>query len=165
MKALTLHRPWSMLIMKYGKNIENRSWKPPVSLIGHRLAIHAGQKVDGEGIVRAMEILKGDKVAYAHDAQALCGPPGVIVGTVVVRGWVTWMSNPEERRVVFYGAMGECVPSIVVAMEFQCSDWFTGPYGWALSDAQLLREPIPCKGFQRLWNVPGAIEEEIRGQL
>jgi len=136
-----------------------------MSLIGHRLAIHAGKQIDGEGIVRAMEILRGNKVAYSHDAQALCGEPGVIVGTVVVRGWVTWMSNAEEHRIVFYGAMGECAPSIVTASQFQTSEWFTGPYGWALSDAQPLCEPIPCKGCQRLWNVPGNIEEEIRGQL
>jgi hypothetical protein len=152
MKALTLHRPWPMLIMKHGKNIENRSWKPPLSLIGHRLAIHAGQKVDGAGIVRAMEILKGDKVTYAHDAQALCGPPGVIVGTVVVRGWV--------RGYAGFGML--TAADIVLA---NTSPWLSGPYGWVLEDPRSLREPIPCKGAQRLWTVPGAIEEEIRGQL
>ena len=153
MYAITLHRPWATLIMKHGKDIENRSWKPPASLIGHRLAIHAGKQIDGAGIVRAMEILRNGAVAYAHDAQALCGEPGVIVGTVAVRGWVKVGSND-----VYWLDASE------VALA-NASPWLSGPYGWVLADPRPLREPIPCKGHQRLWVVPGALEEEIRGQL
>ena len=42
MKALTLHQPWASLIACGAKRIETRSWPPPKSLIGKRIAIHAG---------------------------------------------------------------------------------------------------------------------------
>lgn len=38
--ALTLRNPWPHLIGYYGKNIENRTWAPPLTLL--RLLIHAG---------------------------------------------------------------------------------------------------------------------------
>ena len=34
------------------------------------------------------------------------------------------------------------------------SKWFFGPYGWALEDAFVLPEPVPCKGAQGLWSIP-----------
>ena len=159
MKALTLHRPWQRAIMRYGKDIENRGWKPPNSLIGHRLAIHAGQQIDGAGIVRLMSILRGNKLAYAHDAQALCGDPGEIVGTVSVLGWV--FGDPGARGLMKWSSSF----TDREARDYLNSNWFSGPYGWVLRDFQLLRNPIPCRGYQKLWNVPGEIEEAIRGQL
>ena len=47
MKALTLHQPWASLIAHGVKSIETRSWAPPQSLVGQRIAIHAGKNVVG----------------------------------------------------------------------------------------------------------------------
>lgn len=44
MKALTLHAPWAHAVAWLGKDIENRSWRPPASVIGTRIAIHAGAR-------------------------------------------------------------------------------------------------------------------------
>lgn len=49
MKAITLYQPWASLIALGVKTIETRSWPAPGSLIGERIAIHAGKKVDYEG--------------------------------------------------------------------------------------------------------------------
>ena len=48
MKAITLHQPWASLIADRRKTIETRSWVPPKRMIGRRIAIHAGLKVDNE---------------------------------------------------------------------------------------------------------------------
>ncbi len=32
--------------------------------------------------------------------------------------------------------------------------WFTGPYGWLLTDVVTLDTPVPCRGMQGLWRVP-----------
>ena len=45
MKALTLHQPWATLIAAGVKTMETRSWGPPESLIGHRIALHAGKQI------------------------------------------------------------------------------------------------------------------------
>ena len=47
MKAITLHQPWASLIASGAKRIETRSWKPPDSLIGTEIAIHAGKRKFG----------------------------------------------------------------------------------------------------------------------
>jgi len=49
MKALTLQRPWPGAIARLGKRIENRTWAAPRSIIGQRIAIHAGAAFDREG--------------------------------------------------------------------------------------------------------------------
>lgn len=48
MKALTLWRPWAWALF-HGKDIENRMWAPPAHMIGRRIAIHAGKKLDDAG--------------------------------------------------------------------------------------------------------------------
>jgi hypothetical protein len=46
MRAITIYQPWATCIARFGKNIENRTWNPPASLMGKRIAIHAGKKFD-----------------------------------------------------------------------------------------------------------------------
>jgi hypothetical protein len=50
MKALTLKAPWATAIAKLGKDIENRSWRPPAAIIGERIAIHEGAGLHREGL-------------------------------------------------------------------------------------------------------------------
>jgi hypothetical protein len=40
MKALSLQEPFASLVCNGRKRVENRSWAPPASLIGERIAIH-----------------------------------------------------------------------------------------------------------------------------
>lgn len=46
LRALTLWAPWAWAICYMGKDVENRDWKRgvPQSLVGQRLAIHAGSR-------------------------------------------------------------------------------------------------------------------------
>lgn len=46
LRALTLWAPWAWAICHMGKDVENRDWKRgvPQSLVGQRLAIHAGSR-------------------------------------------------------------------------------------------------------------------------
>jgi hypothetical protein len=55
--ALTLYRPWPALILRAGKDIENRSW--PTQYRGP-LLLHAGQRWDHSAIELASEIRTGD---------------------------------------------------------------------------------------------------------
>ncbi len=42
--ALTIYQPWATLIIEGWKPFEFRSWAPPVWLVDHKLAIHAGRR-------------------------------------------------------------------------------------------------------------------------
>lgn len=141
MKALTLHRPWPVaifyLLPKYRKNVENRSWPAPMSILGKRIAIHAGSYFDNTAFESWLQILKPTPdqalslLIKWKEASEITG----IIGTVRV-----------------YGCGG-------VKMCF--SPWATGPYCWMLSDPVPLPKPIPCKGAQGLWTIPTDIEQQI----
>jgi hypothetical protein len=49
-QAITLWQPWASLIARGLKRYETRSWAPPASLIGKRLAIHAGTHRTARGV-------------------------------------------------------------------------------------------------------------------
>ena len=82
MHALTLIQPWATAIMQFGKDIENRPWAPWPDVIGKRIAIHAGKKVDTSDTWNLMHELGGFK------GDLLMPPKGCILGTVELVGAV-----------------------------------------------------------------------------
>lgn len=61
MKALTVWQPWATLIANKYKPFEFRSWRPPASIIGKRIAIHAGARpVKLAEIMHLRDELDGD---------------------------------------------------------------------------------------------------------
>jgi hypothetical protein len=51
MKALTIRQPFAYSISHGSKRIENRSWRPPESMLGERIAIHAAKRIDGQAAI------------------------------------------------------------------------------------------------------------------
>ena len=98
MKALTLWQPWASVVALGIKKIENRRWKPPASVIGRRIAIHAGKTYDEKGAKLIAEICGGQPERV---------PFGVLMATARVVGVVT---TPEEvaldQRRWFFGPYG-----------------------------------------------------------
>lgn len=138
-KALTVHGVWAWCIMHAGKNVENRSWTPPLKMIGSRFAIHAGQN-------------PGDPQSRAAVQQRYEGPDsypkGTILGTVMLKGFVdgddyAGITAKEARQIARskWAAAGNC--------------W------WVLGDPQVLADPLPCKGALGLWNVPDSIASHL----
>lgn len=136
MKAITLKQPWAWAVANAGKRIENRTWKPTASMIGQRIAIHAGARsgYDLEGSYELADIL--------HYTMGLRQPGrsnhvyGAIVATAVIDGVV----DDDD------------------------SVWFCGPFGWVLRDVVTLKEPVPCKGALGLWTAPDAVLRAIGGE-
>jgi len=42
--------------------------------------------------------------------------------------------------------------------------WFVGKYGWQLADVLTLEKPIPFKGAQGLWEIPGNLRLQLGRQ-
>jgi hypothetical protein len=86
-KALTLQRPWPWAITCLGKRIENRTWFPPESLIGQRIAIHAGKAFDDDG---------ADWITDTFNAYVPPEPehPTGIIATALLAGVVTESNSP-----------------------------------------------------------------------
>jgi len=87
-RALTLQRPWGWAIANLGKDVENRVWSPPRSVLGTRIAIHEGKVWDEEGALWIEELLGRELPAELQRA-----PGGEIVCTVLVDAWCTNSSS------------------------------------------------------------------------
>lgn len=71
MKALTIRQPWAHAIIRDGKDVENRTWAPPIAAMPFRMAVHAGKGYDGPGAYRG-----------EPDRDALVF--GAVIGDVIV---------------------------------------------------------------------------------
>ncbi len=141
MRALSIKQPWIYCITDLGKRVENRSWKPPNSIIHQCIALHASKQWDN---MEAREIAS-DVGNFDHYLVRCEAPRGAIVATAVIWGWLSDEPNPDPKHV-------------------RNNKWFAGPYGWLLSEVKKLSSPIPCKGNLGLWHVDDEIVKEINLQ-
>lgn len=135
MLALSIRQPWASLILKAGKNIENRDW--PTKYRG-RILIHAAKgmtRAEHEDAINfAVEAIKVDPRNVGAERKTTLRdlgfafedlPRGGIVGSVEIVACVTDSTSP----------------------------WFVGKYGFMLRDPQPL--PFtPWKGQLGFFDVP-----------
>jgi hypothetical protein len=113
---LTLHRPWCWSIVAPWrpnrqdlevKDLENRTWPPWESIVGHYIAIHSGATWDSKAAddLRLMDYPVPDKADWTG---------GRIVGLVRVTGHV-----------------------VEGSAEALMSMWFCGPVAWTLAEPKV----------------------------
>lgn len=150
MKALTIWQPWASLIVEGAKPYEFRGWKPPASLIGQRIAIHAGaRKVRDSEITELLwQIERGE--ACLHEEPAL----DVLCRAMVDPGILTL------SHVLCTAVLGEPMPGDACAREFGVdagndSDRAgTFNWGWPMAQVERVVPPLPWRGRQGLWDIP-----------
>ena len=152
MKAISLWTLWAMLIALGHKKIETRSWKAPDYLIGQRMAIHATKAMPVLARILCREFAKllGINIytgSWLYNLEHGVGPFGKVVATARLAGCEKIISNEKYHRMA-------CLESgrDVVGNEYHFGDYTPGRYAWILEDVQPLKEPVPAKGMQRLWN-------------
>lgn len=139
MRALTLWQPWATLVAIGAKRYETRSWRTHYR---GRIAIHAAQK-----ILRPMN--KQMRVALEEKGlewQTL--PKGKILAVVRLE-----TCRPTESTFIL-----DSDP------ERAYGDFHGGRYAWYFVDILKLKNPIPIRGKQRLWNLSHKITETLRAQ-
>ena len=135
-KALTVKQPWASLIIRGGKDIENRDWRTNYTGI---VAIHSSAKMSREDMEDACDLMRQFVPHFSANRfqQDRYGfPTGAILGTVDIVGCVSQSDSP----------------------------WFVGDYGFVLRNAVAFPEPIPCKGALGLWRIPGEFVRAAREQ-
>ena len=70
---------------------------------------------------------------------------------------------PSEEELVRGAIIG--VADIVEAVDHHQSKWFSGPFGFVLTNPRALPRPIPCKGRLSFWEVTPSVLRSIRKQL
>jgi hypothetical protein len=153
MRALTLTRPMDWAVVHLGKPIENRDWPPPGWLIGKRFAIHAGQAWDDGYALAIRQILAAAGIVYIgglrlHEhLERSQRTAGAVIGTVRLVRVLTKSRALSESGDPLWK-----------------SPWFFGEHGWVLDDVIALPEPVPCRGFQKLWTLPPDVEARVLSQ-
>lgn len=99
MRGLTLWQPWCAIVvdgatrLPHPKKIENRPWAPWKSVIGTRIALHAGLRYDREAATKYWEVVRTVGIRE--------GVKGAIMGTAIVAGFVKTADDPW-----FFGPFG-----------------------------------------------------------
>ena len=123
MKALSIRQPWAWLIVNAYKDVENRSWRLAPQMMGQRIYVHAGLRVQWDTswawiLGRLQETHPDGASPFWQVWRAGDFPTGSLVGEVTLVQDVTKHPSP----------------------------WFEGPHGFLLRDAKAYEMPIQYKG-------------------
>lgn len=135
MLALSIRQPWASLIMKAGKDIENRCW--PTKVRG-RVLVHAAK-----GMTRTEH---EDAIDFAVRAIRATPRGGVTTRTVTLRELGFDFDMLERGGIIGSVEIVDCVTD-------SDSPWFMGEHGFVLRDPR----PIPFtpwKGQLGFFDVP-----------
>jgi len=144
MKALTIWQPWATLIISGWKPHEFRGWKPPASLVGQRIAIHAAKRP-----MKATELR--DIIDY------VCSPQGVRDGIdprcMDLLERTFWRKEDLPMSAVLGTAiLGEPVTPLPHGLPGLGDSDQRVIYGWPMLEVEKFADPIPAKGAQGLWD-------------
>ena len=124
MKTLSVQQPWASLICSGIKNVENRTWAPPMSAVGEKLLIHASGKSLQKSELACLPFEWRSALENAIRLGWIPGfeewPKGCIIGYVDLTGF------SKQTDSLWDGGEGQIK--------------------WLLENAFLLDSPIPMKG-------------------
>lgn len=160
--ALTIRQPWAWCIAQGFKAVENRTWRPPASLLhaSSELAIHASAAEPAE-----VELSQAFKVLAAMP-QGHRPRPTTASYPWRLSATGTWTALPAATRGAVV-AVCRVVGVVGRGMDLQPSQrgWWWGPRGWLLEVVRPLPQPVACRGQQGLWQLPGDVLFQVRDQL
>lgn len=139
MKALTIWQPWASLIVEGFKPFEFRGWKPPPSIIGQRIVLHAAVRPmkAGElaGIMEYVMNEYGREDGIKPDAYSLL--------------------EAVFRRTVELPMASGLGTAVLGAPVFTGHDEDGGErYAWPMQQVEKWAKPIPARGAQGFWDWP-----------
>lgn len=151
MKAFTFWQPWATLVVAGCKPWEFRSWRPPASIIGQRIVIHAGaRKVSQSEVDQLIRLLAaGGRYAAATALQPIDRAIAVLrAGDFPLAAGLGTATVGEPRSGSEIGAdLG------LLKVNDSDRDYHTN-WGWPMLDVEQWFEPLPMRGRQGLWNWP-----------
>lgn len=160
-RGFTLHQPWATLIAKGHKTVETRSWAPSRKMIGQSVAIHAGKKK--ESFLNAPECWQPLMDGGVMESV----PLGAIVCTALLED-VVQVQRPMPH--VLTGEDGVECQSIQFSKRAKgektwvlvddYGDFGHGRFLWLLKDI-VPNDPIYCRGFQGLWEIPEDVMDKL----
>jgi hypothetical protein len=167
-RGLTLRHPWAWAVRDLFKNVENRGWAAPKTMIGQYLAIHGGavpkrSNWDTQDFDFIMELLNSGRLSQHLTENQ----------TRIMHARVKSLIN-ERNAVAFEKTI---IPGIVSIVKLErcvkldtldrndqmhSNPWAFGEWCWELSEVLRFETPIPCKGAMGLRALPPEVLEQVR---
>lgn len=152
MKAITLYNPHAVLVGLREKQFETRSWETKYR---GPLAIHAAKRSPDEFLV-----LQTEEPFFSVLDKHKVYSTGIYDGKVIaVVDLVDCFKILHEDDIAVYATnmTKSLKPSLVMVIPKKCNeyhfgDYTVGRYAWKLENPRLLKQPVPAKGMQRIWN-------------
>lgn len=173
MKGLTLTQPWATLVAIGAKTIETRGWS---TAYRGPLAIHAGAGLGPVGGLRGLwRLCNSMPFKTVLTRLGVLNERGLIVSSLLPRGAIVAVAHLKGCWPMIYrdgwgyqtwerpGSPMAFVP--VSEQEVAFGLWLVGRRAWALAEVQRLPEPVPCRGYQGLWDVPADVAAAIEAQI
>jgi hypothetical protein len=100
--CLTIRQPYASAIVAGIKKVENRSWHPPAHILGQRILIHAGLRVDRDAWCssgRDYPMSDTSTIGTRRDAKVLgaCTVPGNYSGSASSAAATIRIASSEGR--------------------------------------------------------------------
>lgn len=154
MRALTLHEPYASLVAEGYKLYETRP-RCPKSMVGQRIAIHAGKKML---TLAEMQALPEEVVDFVSDKGGIRELPygAIVASATLVRVHVVIEQAINNQRAL----VQETYPPTYRIRHIKTDpygDFSQGRYIWELGDISKVDEPIPMRGFQGFWTLPEGV--------
>lgn len=151
--ALTLWPEWMYAFLHFGKDIENRTWRPALSMLRRWHALHGGQAVGGVPS-------RGDRFNSNHtDAvESMLNVAQLNIGKIPQ---FTLADVLRCRGIVALGYLDSVRPPPPERRGWH----MPGCNGLHFSKIIALPEPIPCRGALGFWPVPEPALTMIKNSL
>jgi hypothetical protein len=140
MKGITIWEPWASAVGR-GKLHETRSW--PTSYRGE-IAIHAAAR-------SPTHLLE-------HETRE---------SLMRILG-MGWHNRLRSGVILAVGVLTDCRLASTVPfdpVDRVLGDFSEGRYAWRIVDVRFLKDPMPYRGRQRLWNIPETDAVQVRQRL
>lgn len=161
MKALTVLQPWASLIVAGAKPYEFRRWRPPVSMIGQRIVIHAAKRKIDQAETSSLFCL-------LHDGPGEQQSPAVVETClhadkalpILARAWTGSQEPLHLGAGVGTAVLGEPRAAEEIAEELgvprvnDSSRDKHAVWGWPMLAPELWLAPVPMPGSQQFWTWP-----------
>jgi activating signal cointegrator 1 len=171
MKAISLHQPWADMVKLGHKTYETRSWytkhRGPIAIHASRSMIHLDLMsqppfstcYDKHGIkITSM----GSIVAVAEISEIYSAHQTALGLRLTAEELMDMLKHPDcskELRPAWEKRLEE------VQNELAFGDYTMGRFAWKLINIKRLHEQIPCRGYQKIWNLGGTISDLVIAQL
>jgi|SRR5581483_1420720 len=164
MKAISLWQPWASLMAIGAKVIETRSWCPPAELNGHDLAIHAALHFTRE----EQDLCFEEPFRTVLTEAGLIEPKRHTLPPTQFKlplGAIVCVVRFDRAMPTEYITKQTDGPFYLSGREEAFGNYGPQRFGLKTSNLRRLLEPVPCRGFQKIWNLDDDVAQQVLSQL